>query len=120
MKTRAKKFILIFVLFSTQYIYCQELSNIKGSKPFELKGSISAGLSLINSTRNQTEHNSLFYSTSIAPIFKFYGVEIPVSVTFSNRQTTFQQPFNRYGASIKYKWAKAHVGYRNVFFPITH
>ena len=116
MKTRAKKFILIFVLFSTQYIYCQDLSNIKGSKPFELKGSISAGLSSINSTRNQTEQNSLFYSTSIAPIFKFYGVEIPVSVTFSNRQTTFQQPFNRYGASIKYKWAKAHVGYRNVFF----
>ena len=103
MKTKAKKLIFIFVLFSTQYVYCQDLSNIKGSKPFELKGSFSAGISSINSTRNEKAHSGLFYTTSIAPVFKFYGIEIPISVTFSNRQTTFQQPFNRYGTSIKYK-----------------
>lgn len=48
------------------------------------------------------------------------GVYIPFSATIGNQGAAYQQPFNQFGASPTYKWAKAHLGYRNVnFSPFT-
>jgi hypothetical protein len=48
------------------------------------------------------------------------GVYIPFSATLGNQGASYQQPFNQFGASPTYKWAKVHLGYRNVnFSPFT-
>ncbi|GAA4441939.1 hypothetical protein GCM10023091_27890 [Ravibacter arvi] len=44
------------------------------------------------------------------------GVSLPFSATLGNQGSSFRQPFNQFGASPTYKWATAHVGYRNVSF----
>lgn len=45
-----------------------------------------------------------------------YGLQIPFSVTFSERERSFRQPFNQYGASPRYKWVRLHLGYRTMHF----
>ncbi|GLR15579.1 hypothetical protein GCM10007940_01940 [Portibacter lacus] len=48
--------------------------------------------------------------------FNIKGVNIPVGASFSQQETRFLQPFNRYGLSPKYKWVQTHFGYRNMDF----
>ena len=45
---------------------------------------------------------------------KIYGVEIPFSLTVSEQERSFRQPFNQFGITPTYKWAKAHLGYSNL------
>lgn len=44
------------------------------------------------------------------------GVSLPFSAVVGNQGSSFRQPFNQFGVSPSYKWATAHVGYRNVSF----
>lgn len=45
-----------------------------------------------------------------------YQLSIPFSLTLSEQERSFRQPFNQFGMSPKYKWAQAHLGYRNITF----
>lgn len=45
-----------------------------------------------------------------------YGWVVPVSFTYSNQNSSFQQPFNQYSIHPHYKWATAHIGYTSMTF----
>ena len=45
-----------------------------------------------------------------------YGWSIPLAFSYTNQQGSFQQPFNRYGISPHYKWAKAYLGYHSLTY----
>ena len=69
------------------------------------------GVSGIN---NRRAPFSLIVSGS--PYLEIYGQKIPVQFTISNFRSEFHQPFNQFGISPQYKWAKLHLGYRNLMY----
>ena len=51
---------------------------------------------------------------------RIFGIDCPINGNFSQLEANFLQPFNQFGVSPQYKWAKGHLGYRNMFFsPLT-
>ncbi len=45
-----------------------------------------------------------------------YELSIPVTFSYSDQNSAFQQPFNQIGFSPRYKWITAHGGFRNMTF----
>jgi len=41
-----------------------------------------------------------------SPTLSVYGITLPFSFTISEQQRNFRQPFNKFGVSPYYKWAK--------------
>ena len=48
-----------------------------------------------------------------SPVVTVYGIVLPFSFRLSEQQRDFRQPFNQFGVSPYYKWAKLHLGYRS-------
>jgi len=44
------------------------------------------------------------------------GIDVPLSATYSQQETTFLQPFNQVGFSPSYKWITAHGGFRSLTY----
>ena len=47
---------------------------------------------------------------------ELYGWSVPLAFSYTNSQGSFRQPFNRYGISPQYKWAKTYLGYHSLTY----
>jgi hypothetical protein len=50
------------------------------------------------------------------PTLTLYGVQLPFSVVLSTNERSYNQPFNQFGVSPRYKSVTAHAGYRSLRF----
>jgi hypothetical protein len=94
----------------------QELSNI-GKAPFL---TLNGGLSL-NQTVNWDDiagsHQQPYaYILNANLNFSFYGWSIPLSAMYSNKNWSYQQPFNQFSLNPSYKWIKLYIGYNSMSF----
>jgi hypothetical protein len=115
--TAMKKFIIyIFLLFLTTNVFAQDIQQMVKAKPFKISGSLS--LRNVYMTGGQAlkagNTNSILFNGNTT--VSIYGFDIPLSFNWSPQAQSFQQPFNQYGASPKYKWFTAHAGYRNISY----
>lgn len=94
----------------------QDFSNLKGSKPFKLTGSIGTNNSLNISNRSVFNRDPLAMSMYANLNLSVYDYEIPFSFYFTNRNTNFSHPFIHFGISPRYKALKLHLGYRSMDF----
>lgn len=88
--------------------------------PLQINGTIGLTLGLYNSSNiaPRRDRYSYLFNGNINP--RFFGIDCPISGNFSQLETQLLQPFNQFGISPRYKWAKAHLGYRNLTFsPLT-
>ena len=108
--------LLTLCLGATFRSYSQDLGAIGDAKPISISGSFSSSNIFYSSfgTASRRDPFSFFLSGSLN--FSIYGWSVPLSVNYSNQQTTFHQPFNQYGLSPTYKWATAHLGWRSMNF----
>jgi len=107
----------VFLLFVLQPLAKgQDIENITKQKPVKITGGLSFSNSfyLVNGTENRRSPYS--YSISGAPTLSLYGITFPFTISYSDEQSSFSQPFNRFGVSPYYKWVKVHLGHRNVRF----
>jgi len=97
-------------------LQAQNLENVKTQDKFKINGQI--GLSTVFYDVQGRPANRPSFSWMIIgnPVVSIYGITLPFSFTISEQQRSFQQPFNKIGVSPYYKWAKLHLGYRNVAF----
>lgn len=88
----------------------------KSKDPIKINGSIGTNqiLYAISGIESRRLPYSYFYNGNIN--INLYGLSIPLSYTFSNQQSQFQQPFNQYGIQPSYKWIKGYAGYSNMVF----
>ena len=56
----------------------------------------------------------LSYLLTGSAAVSIYGLNIPFSVSYSDADRSFSQPFNQFGMSPTYKWITLHAGYRNI------
>ena len=96
--------------------HTQDLGAIGDAKPITVSGSFSGSSILYGSSGAASRRDPFSYFLSGSLNVSIYGLSIPLSVNYSNQQTTFHQPFNQYGLSPTYKWATAHLGWRSMNF----
>jgi hypothetical protein len=107
-------FTLSWVLLLASPALAQNLN--KGSKAFTFNGSAAVGASYYDVTGLANRQNPYGYFLSINATPTIYEVSLPFSITLNEQGSRFGQPFNRFGMSPTYKWAKLHLGHRNLNF----
>jgi hypothetical protein len=97
-------------------IFAQDLETITKQKPFDISGAIDIRGIGYSANGIQARRSPFMYVISGSPTISIYGIAIPLSFTFSEQDRSFRQPFNQFGMSPTYKWATAHLGFRNITF----
>ncbi len=109
-------FIVLLGVFQTK-VYAQDLEKIGKKDPIKVNGGLSFSniFYAVDGIQARRDPSLWFMSGNIN--FNLYGWSVPLSVSLSqHNKSTFQQPFNQYGLSPKYKWLTLHAGYRNLSF----
>jgi len=94
----------------------QDLGQLGQQPPVRLSSGFtvqSNHYSVDNIPYRRQPHN---WNISGTPVLHVYGISIPFSFYWSNQQMDFQQPFNQFGISPRYKWATLHLGHSSVRF----
>jgi hypothetical protein len=99
-----------------QSIYSQNIETIGTAKPLEINGGIALNGIFYQASGIENRRDPFNYFASGNLNFNFYGWSVPLSFTFSNQNTSFQQPFNQYGLHPTYKWITGHLGYVSMNF----
>lgn len=94
----------------------QDLEAVPKAEPFRIRGTLSAGMWLYNVNGIASRRQPFSWYLTGAPVVSIYGITFPFTLTVSEQERRFAQPFNRYGVSPYYKWLTLHAGYRNVKF----
>ncbi len=112
------KFIVIFTIFLFIQVpsNSQDLGHIREKKPVDISGSLSVNANLYGVSGIGPRRSPFSYTLTGSPVLSLYGLTFPFTIYYSNDQHSFSQPFNQFGVSPYYKWAKFHLGYRNVHF----
>lgn len=92
----------------------QDLAGIGNRKPVSLRGNLNVQLEYYKASGIDPRKKDFSWLIAGSPVLEVYGVQIPFSFLFSNFENRFYQPFNQFGISPYYKWAKLHLGYRNI------
>lgn len=109
--------VICFLLIQCAGILqAQDLSNLKGQNPFAIHGNLSLNFQPYASFGVAARQQPFTYVVSANLSPQLYGLQLPFSFTYSNRQTNYSQPFNRFGISPRYKWITLHAGYRSLNF----
>jgi len=94
----------------------QEISSFKDADPFSIRGSMGANMTAGTNNALGGGQPPVLYTIYGNPVVSIYGIQIPLSFSFSRGQLAYTLPFNRFGASPKYKWLTLHAGHRNMRF----
>lgn len=117
------KGIILFSLIGTLLfseaipsLVAQDLDSLGSAPPAELYGSIGASLIGYSSDGIDRRREPLSWVINGSLDASLYSIDIPISFIFSEQEREFRQPFNRFGMSPGYKWARLHLGYRSMAF----
>lgn len=114
-----KKFycvVYLLIELSLGQTTAQNLQTLRKEEPFRIKGTVSAGMWLYSMSGIPSRRQPFSWYLSGSPVLSIYGISFPFTLTVSEQERRFAQPFNRYGVSPYYKWLTLHAGYRNVKF----
>lgn len=108
---------LLFMMASIN-LFAQDVESIGKNKKeiIKINGSVSLGSWFYNASGIEQRRTPFSWYLSGAPTVTLAGFSMPFSATISEQERSFQQPFNQVGVSPYYKWAKLHLGYRNIVF----
>lgn len=113
------RLIAILLAFAALAIraHAQDLGAIGKEKPFRVNGSLSLlGGPYFYSGDGAPRNEPFWWNSTGSLTLGIYGWQVPVSFNVGSQQRSWTQPFNRYGMSPYYKWAKFHLGYRSIRF----
>lgn len=120
-------FLVLFLLFAGfKPLRAQTVEDLKAdikervSNPLQINGNIGLTLGYYESfgIAARRDQYSYLLNGNLNP--RLFGIDCPVNANFSQLEASFLQPFNQFGVSPQYKWAKGHLGYRNLTFsPLT-
>jgi len=114
MSRNSRLLLVLFFLFAVNFhFFAQDLSSISEQDPFRINGSVTAKLQLYNTDRDNPSRSPFMWYLQGSPVITVYGIVLPFSFRLSEQQRDFRQPFNQFGVSPYYKWAKLHLGYRS-------
>lgn len=108
---------LSVLFFSAATNHAQQLDLIgKDKNPFKLSGGISTSHVFydVAGIEQRREPYNYFLTGNLQA--ELYGIQMPVSFSVSNQNTSFQQPFNQYRLAPSYKWLRSQIGWGSLSF----
>jgi hypothetical protein len=112
-----KRLVLILLALCVIYtVNAQNSTENKKKETFKINGSLSVGGFAYQSNGPGLRPQPYGYSMSASLNFSLYGVSIPFYALLNEQGSAFQHPFNRFGISPQYKWAKLHLGWHSMAF----
>jgi hypothetical protein len=107
--------IVLLHVYPVNHASAQDLELIGKSKPLVMSGSLNAQIGpYLYFGDGEPRNDPFWWQVTGSPTFSIYGWQIPFSFNYGSRNRSFNQPFNRYGVSPKYKWLTLHGGYRSI------
>ena len=95
----------------------QDLATVGKTPAFRLSGSLDINVGFyeaFGNLRPRRDRFSYLLAGNVNPYL--LGIDVPMSATYSQQETTFLQPFNQFGLSPHYKGLTVHAGYRNLTY----
>lgn len=108
--------LFLFVLIQTYNSNAQDVGGLGGNKPVTISGGFSSQGTFYNASGIANRRDPFFWMLSGNVNINLYGIDVPISVTLTQQQRNFTQPFNQFGLSPTYKGVTAHLGYRSLNF----
>jgi len=109
-------FLAAFVVGVCGTARSQDIAQIGQAPVAQFNGTLQARFGLYHAQGIDPRHTPGFWSISGSPVLSVLGIQLPFMLVLSDQQRSFQQPFNQFGLSPRYKWAKLHLGYRDLTF----
>lgn len=107
---------LLFFLIQLPKSQAQDIGGLGGNKPVTVTGGFSSQGTFYNASGIANRRDPFFWMLNGNLNINLYGIDIPISVTLTQQQRNFTQPFNQFGLSPTYKGVTAHLGYRSLNF----
>lgn len=108
--------LLLLFLAGTKCLCSQNIAQMSKQDPIKFSGSLGISTVFFNAEGRRTNRKPFTWLLRGDPTLSIYGIDIPISIVVSEQERDFRQPFNRFGISPYYKWAKLYVGYQNLNF----
>lgn len=109
-------FLLCSFFVAMNTVVGQDIEAINKKNLLQINGSLNVGYWLYNVNGIEQRQDPMGWYISGAPNITLAGINMPFTAVISDQERSFSQPFNQVGISPYYKWAKLHVGYRNMSF----
>ncbi len=122
MKSNKAIIVALIVCFLTS-LSAQDLSRFADKQAYRLSGGLRLGLQSYTDfvPNNVDRFRPLGYALSGTLNIHLGAVTVPLNLNLNDTQRSLSSPFNLYGASPYYKWAKIHLGHRSLnFSPYTY
>ena len=91
----------------------QDLSS-ESAEPFTLTGTLVTAAEHYDIPGLNTQRPKNSARLYFNPTMSIYGLQLPFSFLLSTQERSFNQPFNQFGVSPRYKWLTLHGGYRSL------
>ena len=116
--TQASLFLLICLLAMATGTrsHAQSLDQIGQGKAVQVNGGVNTSHVFYQRSDSIARRDPYNYFVAANLNFSLYGWSVPLSFTYSNQQSSFQQPFNQYGITPSYKWVTGHAGWSSMSF----
>lgn len=108
--------LVLTLLLLQKEVRAQNLANIGKGKAVGMSGGINANTVFYDANGIAGRRDPFNYFLSGNLNFSLYDWSVPLTFSYSNQNSSFQQPFNQYGLSPTYKWVTLHAGYRSMTF----
>jgi hypothetical protein len=96
--------------------HAQDLEKIGGENPLKVSGGATLNQVFYETTAEGVRRDPYTFVFAGNLNFNLYGWSVPLSFTYSNQNSSFQQPFNQYSLHPHYKSVTAHLGYVSMSF----
>jgi len=100
----------------------QDVGNMLHARPVAIHGvfSVQGNYNSQSSGGSMQYNNPFNLIISANTNISIYGFSVPLSFMWSPQASSFQQPFNQFSLSPRYKWLQLYLGYQNLnFHPYT-
>ncbi len=107
---------IFWLLLGAVVAQAQDLARLGEEPPVQFHGNGSLQVDWYSANGIDARQQPLTFILSGQPQLDIYGLQLPFRLFMSNHQRSVQQPFNQFGISPHYRWAKLHLGYNDLFF----
>ncbi|MEL6561548.1 MAG: hypothetical protein AAFQ94_25390 [Bacteroidota bacterium] len=115
MKTKICLFIILALYFSSASVNAQQFDRLSsGDKLLTVNGGINLNQIFYTAYGNELRRDPYNFFLSGNLNFDFIGFAVPLSFSYSNKNTSFQQPFNQFSLSPTYKNIRTYIGYNSL------
>ena len=113
---RTAALLLLPIIILSLPAQAQDIDQFSFKSLPTISGSISATTTFYGAEGKENQRDPFYWMLSGNLNVNYNGIAIPVSITLSQQQSSFTQPFNQFGMSPTYKGFTAHIGHRSMNF----